>query len=412
VYGLNFYQLALRYLTRKKSKTILLFLVLVFIGSMVLSTIMILRAAEDSKSMIQEKTNAKVVIEIRNEKNKISNEELRQISLLEGVSSVNRQSISTAFLSNCIPVTVSDSTEMDNSKVTIFSYDDLENDSAFFEQKYRIITGNSIKPDTQNGVVINSLFAELNGLNVGDSIEFKTEEGIRLSAKIIGMFFSGSERKQTDKTLAVNRIENNIFMDNNTFSQMFEKQGYNKVAVYAKNPEKLEELKTDLISIFSDNSDKVSMTTSDTLFQQMKAPLEQIIKIVNLMLILTVITGTVVITILLCMWMRARKKEAAIFVSLGKTKLNILLQMLLETLGVFIMSVIGACCAGNIIAKVLKDLLLNSQTNNITLEVALKYLDVFSLLGIGSLIVLIAVIFSMFPILKASPKDTLSKMEG
>lgn len=409
---MTFYQLALRYLMRKKSKTILLFLVLVFIGSMILSTVMILRATEDSKSLIQEKTNAKVVVEIKNSKNRISNEEVEQISLLEGVSSINRQSISSAFLSNCIPFTVSDSTETDNLKVTVFSYDDLENDSAFFEQRYRIIAGNYIDPDTQNGVVINSLFAELNGLGVGDTIELETEDGINVSAEIVGLFFSGSERKQSETTLAVNRIENNIFMDNNTFSQMFEQYGYHKIAVYAENPGELEALKADLISIFPDSSDKVSMTTSDTLFQQTKAPLEQIIRTVNLMLILTVITGTVVITIILCMWMRTRKKEAAIFVSIGKTKGSILSQVLLEAFGVFIISVAGACGMGNIIAKILKDLLLNSQTADFTLDVALKFSDIISLLGIGSLIVLIAVMFSMFPILKANPKDTLSRMEG
>lgn len=409
---MTFYQLAVRYLMRKKSKTILLFLVLVFIGSMVLSTIMILRATEDSKSLIQEKTNAKVVVEIKNSKNRISNKEMEKISLLEDVSSINRQSINSAFLSNCIPFTVSDSTETDNLKVTIFSYDDLENDSAFFEQRYRIIAGNYIDSDTQNGVVINSLFAELNGLSVGDTIEFETEDGINVSAEIVGLFFSGSERKQSETTLAVNRIENNIFMDNNTFSQMFEQYGYHKIAVYAKYPGELEALKADLISIFSDCSDKVSMTTSDTLFQQTKAPLEQIIRTVNLMLILTVITGTVVITILLCMWMRTRKKEAAIFVSIGKTKLSILLQVLLEAFGVFIISVAGSCGMGNIIAKILKDLLLNSQTADFTLDVALKFSDIISLLGIGSLIVLIAVMFSIFPILKANPKDTLSRMEG
>ena len=164
--------------------------------------------------------------------------------------------------------------------------------------------------------------------------------------------------------------------------------------------------------IFADSPDKVSMTTSDTLFQQTKAPLEQIIRIVNLMLILTVITGTVVITIILCMWMRTRKKETAIFVSIGKTKLSILLQVILETFGIFIISVVGACGIGNIIAKILKDLLLNSQTADFTFEVALKFSDIISLLGIGSLIVLIAVMFSMFPILRVNPRDTLSRMEG
>lgn len=406
---MNFYQLALRYVMRKKSKTILLFLVLVFIGSMILSTTMILRATQDSKALIQEKTNAKAVVEIKNERDRISDDEVEQISLLEGVSSINRQSVNFAFPSNCNPFTASDSTETDNLKVTLFSYDDLENDSAFYEQAYRLVKGTYIDRNTKNGVVINSLFAELNGLDIGDTIELKTAEGINVTANITGLFFSGNERKQSASTLSVNRIENLMFIDNNTYSEMFENYGYYEVAVYAKNPEDLEKLEAELSSIFLD---KASIITSDTLFQQTKAPLEQIIKVVNLMLFLTVITGMSVITILLCMWMRTRKKEAAIFISIGKNKGSILAQVLLEAFGVFIVSVAGACGLGNIIAKVLKNILLNSQTAGLTLAVALKFSDIVSLLGIGSLIVLIAVILSMFPILKATPKDTLSRMEG
>lgn len=70
------------------------------------------------------------------------------------------------------------------------------------------------------------------------------------------------------------------------------------------------------------------------------------------------------------------------------------------------------CEDTEIIAKILKDLLLNSQTADFTFEVALKFSDIISLLGIGSLIVLIAVMFSMFPILRVNPRDTLSRMEG
>lgn len=403
------YQLAIRYVLRKKSKTILLFLILLFIGSMVLSTSMVLRATEHSKALIQEKTNAKVVLEVRDEKDKITESEIQIISALDGVTFTNRQAYNFVFPANFYPLTNSDVAEEDNEKITLFSYDDLKNDSAFFERRYRIIDGNYIDKETQKGVVINSLLAELNGLKVGDIIELQSSEGVSVSATIEGLFISGSERKQADTTLAVNRVENQIFIDNNTYSQLVPNDGYYKVAVYARNPEELEALETNLISIFSE---RVVATTSDTLFQQTKAPLEQIIRVVKLMLVLTFITGTTVITILLCMWMRARKKEMAIFISIGKVKISILLQVILETFGVFFVSVAGACVASSFIAKLLEKLLIDSQTTDIMLEVSLKLQDIASLIGIGSLIVLIAVTFSILPILKANPKDILSKMEG
>lgn len=78
--------------------------------------------------------------------------------------------------------------------------------------------------------------------------------------------------------------------------------------------------------------DKVETTTSDTLYKQMEAPLTQIIRVTKLMLILTLITGTVVVSLLLWMWMRTRQIETAIFISMGKSKSTISLQIFLELL--------------------------------------------------------------------------------
>lgn len=49
------YQLAFRHLCRKKSKTFILLLVLLFINSMILGSYMILHATEDSLITMQEK---------------------------------------------------------------------------------------------------------------------------------------------------------------------------------------------------------------------------------------------------------------------------------------------------------------------------------------------------------------------
>ena len=69
---MTFYQRAFRYLWRKKTKTILLFTVLLAVSSMILCSIMILRATQDTKASIQEKTKSKVVMEITGEKSPIT----------------------------------------------------------------------------------------------------------------------------------------------------------------------------------------------------------------------------------------------------------------------------------------------------------------------------------------------------
>ena len=49
---------------------------------------------------------------------------------------------------------------------------------------------------------------------------------------------------------------------------------------------------------------------------------------------------------------------------------------------------------------------------NLSLEVSLKAGDIAGLAWTGGLVVVIAVGCSLLPVLRANPRDTLSKMEG
>ena len=237
-------------------------------------------------------------------------------------------------------------------KIALLSYDDLEKDSPFSEMQYRLASGDYIKRE-KKGAVINANLANQNELKVGDTIELSTENGTKVSVQIIGIFMSAgnAEKDQPSETTAVNRIENQIFIDNSTYKELFKEAEFEKICIYSKRPEKLDVLETSLQKIFGND---VALSTSDTLYQQMSAPLEQISKVANLMLVLTLVTGTVVVSLLLCMWMRTRQKEVAIFMSLGKTKSEIFLQTLLEAGSVFTLSVLGATAIGKLFSGVCK----------------------------------------------------------
>ncbi len=153
-------------------------------------------------------------------------------------------------------------------------------------------------------------------------------------------------------------------------------------------------------------------SNSSTLYQQMSAPLEQISKVANLMLVLTLVTGTVVVSLLLCMWMRTRQKEVAIFMSLGKTKSEIFLQTLLEAGSVFTLSVLGATAIGKLFSGVLQNVITGSETVTENLKVVLQIQDIGMLFLLGGAVILVALCCSILPILRANPKDILAKMEG
>lgn len=403
-----FYQRSFLYLIRKRTKSILLLLIFLLVNSMILSTNMILHATERTEADMQEKTKAKVICEITDTANEITDKEAEKIENLANVTSVNRLGQQSAYLTGLTPVTASDSTEQDNLKVSLQSFDDMETDSPFEDQSYRLTDGELITPETQYGVVINAQFADANGLQIGDQISFETENGKTVTVKVIGEYLAGNESRQDKSTLAVYRVENQIYIDNTAYLELFG-DGFYKVSAYTGQPDLLGSLAGEVQDLLQD---KAEVTTSDALYQQMKAPLTQITRVVELMRMLTFITGTVIVSLLLCMWMRSRQKEMAVFLSIGEQKFTIFLQALLEAAVLFLIAMAGACALGLLAAKGLKSILLTSVIADISLEVSLQFADIVLLLGSGSAVVVIAVMISLVPVIRANPKDILSRMEG
>ena len=405
---MKFYQLAFRYLCRKKSKTFILLLVLLFINSMILGSYMILHATEDSRITMQEKMGTKAVLEVKGSDRFITENEVREIRDMDGVISVNRMADSAVYPVNFNPITNSDSEDENNWKVTLLSYDELERDSAFSDLRYRLMKGDMITESSGKGAVINFALADANGLEIGDEMEVGTETGSVINVKIIGVFVAGSERNQMDTLPAVNRIENQIFIDNESYTGLFDNAGYRKIAVYTKKPDQVDVLVQELKDFLGS---RVEITTADILYRQLEVPLNRIVRVMKFMLVFTLAAGVTITSILLCMWMRSRKREIAVFISMGKKKTDILMQVFMETAAVFCLSVFGACVIGSGMAGIMKELLMEENTA-VFLSVSLQAGDIAAMFFAGGCIAVIAVCISLLPILRANPKDILSKMEG
>ena len=403
-----FYQRSFLYLIRKRTKSLLLLLIFLLVNSMILSTNMILHATERTEAAMQEKTKAKVISEITDTANEITDKEAEKIENLANVISVNRMGQQSAYLTDLTPVTASDSAEPDNQKVCLQSFDDMKADSPFEDQSYRLTDGQLIGTDNRYSAVVNAGFAEANGVQIGDKISLETEEGKTVTVEIIGEYLAGNENRQEKSTLAVYRVENQIYIDNTAYLELFG-DGFYKVSAYTGQPDLLGSLAGEIQEILQD---KAEVTTSDALYQQMKAPLTQIIRVVELMRMLTFITGTVIVSLLLCMWMRSRQKEMAVFLSMGEQKFTIFLQALLEAAVLFLIAMGGACGFGWLAAEGLQSMLFTSMTQDISLQVSLQFADIVLLLEIGSAVVVIAVLISLVPVIRANPKDILSRMEG
>lgn len=405
---MEFYKRAIRYLARKRSKTAILFLVLFVAETMILCTVTILRASEEAKSSLQEKTKSKVIAEISDKDHLITTEDINAIFNFDGVKDINKMA-----KSQCCPVgfrlyTGNQDSTKENSQAQVVSYDSLSADGPFAEGQIRLIKGDF--PEDKNEIVVNQNLAEMNQWELGDTVLLKNDAGEKINAVISGLYLSWTESKQTKSTLAVYRIENTIYGMPELALKLQRQKGFESASVYVKNPEQLTSIEQ---QISRKLGKKVELTKSDALYRQMEQPLKQVVRVVKLMLILTIGTAAIVITLLLCMWMRARKKETAVYISLGENKGTIFLQILLEGLLVFFMATVISVLSGNYMAGALKKLLFTeNQISSVPLEIGIRVADIGWLAVAGAGILLIAVGISLIPILLANPKDTLSEMEG
>lgn len=404
-----FYQRGVLYLTRKRAKSILLLMIFLFVNSMILGTNMILHAAQSTEAAMKEKTKAKVVCEMVDAGQPVTEEDARGIGNLDAVTSINRMGQQAAYLPELLPVTGNTSTEADNQKVSLLSFDDMETDSPFADQSFRLTEGRLIGPDSQYCAVVNQGFAQANGLKVGDTFSLENEEGKKTTVEIIGEYLAGNETRQEKETPALYRQENQIYIDNTAYLELFGEKGFYKLSAYVSQPELLDSLAGEMQEIVGE---KAGVTTSDTLYQQMKAPLTQITRVVSLMRLLAFGTGTAVVSLLLCMWMRSRQKEMAVFLSMGEGKSVVFWQALLESAVVFLIALLGACALGAAAAGWMQKLLLATVDTGTSLTVTLQAGDIAQLLGIGGAVVGIGVLLSLIPVLRSNPKDILSRMEG
>lgn len=223
------------------------------------------------------------------------------------------------------------------------------------------------------------------------------------------LFTKVIEEKQGKEPLAVNRIENTIYGKPEFVCHLQETCGYENLIVYVDNPEQLSRTQLEVTRILKN----YRVMKADNLFQKMEIPLLQVVRVVKMMLGLSVVSSVLVITLLLSMWMRARKKEIAIYVSLGKTKVDLFMQIILECFSVFGFSTIIALYTGDKMLIVLEKFLDWKSIGAFTsMQIYAQNKDICYLILSGTIILLLSISISLFPILCTKPKKILAEMEG
>ena len=167
--------------------------------------------------------------------------------------------------------------------------------------------------------------------------------------------------------------------------------------------------------------------------------MENISRLVTLVLIIVAIVSLVILSLILTLWTRTRIHESGILLSLGKSKLNIVGQYVVEALSLAVIAFMLATAVGPVLSQATADYLIaresaaeapsgNSSDTSLSSSTAsndlftpeaapIDKIDVsfsapllLQVYAVGAAIVILSVGFASISILRLKPKEILSKM--
>ena len=309
--------------------------------------------------------------------------------------------------------------------VAIIGTNNTAKNTLFSRGILKLKQGRHLEQNDRKKIMIHEVFAQKNNLKIGDKVEIdlintgdiKTETQ-KTKFEIIGIFSGKKQEKYTG--LSSDFSENTIFSDFKTTMQSLnlpESEGLlSKITLYTESADQLEKAITKTEKLNIDWS-KYKIEKNNAAFKDTLESIAGVKNIINLMTYLIIIGGSVVLSLILILWLRERIYEIGILLSIGTSKLQIVLQFIIELVLISIPAIISSFILGRLVFSLITkgvseaeetSSIASSSTNNIF---GLDSLMVFAQsYGILITIIILSVILTSMMILVKKPKEILSKI--
>lgn len=423
------------YCLRQRFKTIILFLVLTLIATFILTGIAIRDASKGATADVQTAIGGKIMLDLDAEGHMgggqqnqwgtvysyngdlITEDIVKAISKVDGVVDYNTEDtaayygagVDFKYLPAAFGLSYTPYVECSAYTATLSS----EKCSKFQSGKYKLVDGRHITPDDKHTCLISKELADYNKLSVGDKVKMYSLDSDAISEFEIVGIFDGTEGA-SGNALTVDEIPANCgYIDCATLFELFgdELNGYQQLTIYVEDPVSVQNV-YDRISALPELKGKTLKLSIDTdEYDVVSTPLTSLQKLVNATIVIISVVSAVILTLLLTIWIRGRKKEIGILLSVGKSKANIILQLFTETFVVAIVAFAMSIPFSNLIAAKAGEFLVSRVTTGTAdLNVQLDAAYLLPLCLIGILLIAVAVIVSSWTVVCSKPKDILTKM--
>lgn len=450
---------AFAYVTRKSLKSLIILLVILAMSTLSLISLSIKDATDRaSKETFGNITNS-FSMEINRQVNmgtprgggNVKGEDIKKISESEDIDHYVKRINSVADLVDK-EIIETDETRAGMSEeraknfgrtVMLTGVNDSSKETKFVSGAYKLVEGNHLEAQDKNKILMHKDLAAKNNLKIGDKLKIKSnlfdadnEKGAdeTVEVEIKGLFDGHNEG---GVTAAQELYENTLITDIDTAAKVYgnteDTAVYQDATFFVKGDKDLDKVIKNLGKL-DINWREYNLIKSSSNYPLLQQSISGIYGIANKLFAGSLIFAGVVVSLLLLLWMNARKKEIAVLLSLGISKAKIFGQFVMELLFISIPAFIGSYFLADYAGKMIGNNILQKVTGDIAKQVAkqasssqlgggaevdgfnktLTSLDVnimpksmIYVVIFMSLVLLISLVISSTKILKKNPKDLL-----
>ena len=262
--------------------------------------------------------------------------------------------------------------------VMLTGVNDSSKETKFVSGAYKLVEGAHLDNQDKNKILLHKDLAKKNNLKVGDNIKIKSnlfdadnEKGAdeTVEVEIKGLF---DGHNNGGVSAAQELYENTLITDIDTAAKVYgnteDTAVYQDATFFVKGNKNLEHVIKDLGKL-DINWREYNLIKSSSNYPALQQSISRIYSIANKLFAGSLIFAGVVVSLLLFLWMNARKKEIAVLLSLGISKLRILGQFVIELLIVSIPAFIGAYFLTDYTGKILGNNILHKVTSDIAKQI-------------------------------------------
>ncbi len=250
-------------------------------------------------------------------------------------------------------------------------------DYYFMNNEVRLVAGRHINENETGVVMINEKLAEFNDLQIGDMIYVRDSnvhlyqkgmtEAVFAPVEIVGLF---EVVKEYPVEFSFTAPENMIFITAGTreiYDVTYEERTspFKSIYFYAEEPDDLDHMIEQVQALpgFEEGGDFV-VTVRNEALNAIKGPLQNIGQIVTILIVLILVVGVIILSLVLSARTKERVRETGILLSVGVKKTNILLQYLVEMTVIVLLACTVSVFSSMLVAENAGTMILQDTVNS------------------------------------------------